>query len=145
MSKTVFQRIPKWQVVVFAVAALIGFTDAAFLTAEHVRGVVPPCSVVSGCEQVLTSPYAAIAGMPVSVLGMLFYGTILVLIIAFLDSYDRRVLHVACWLASAGFLATLYFVYVQAFIIHSFCQYCLLSALTSLILLLVGARIMSTD
>jgi len=138
-------NIPKWLVITFAIAALIGFVDSSYLTAEHYRGVIPPCAAIRGCEQVLTSAYSVVAGVPVSVGGMLYYGLLLVLLIAFFDTQDRRLLRAACWLTIGGFLATLYFIYLQAFVLHAFCQYCLLSAFVSLVLITVSARIMRVD
>jgi uncharacterized membrane protein len=37
-----------------------------------------------------------------------------------------------------GFIASLWFLYVQLFIIHSLCFYCLFSALDSIILFILG-------
>ena len=145
MSSKASSNIPQWLVIVFAVATLAGFVDASYLTAEHIRGSIPPCTLTGGCEQVLTSAYASVAGVPVSVMGMLYYGALLVSVIAFFDTGDRRILHRACWLAVAGFLASLYFVYVQVFVIHALCLYCLISAVSSLVLAAVGTRIMRVD
>ena len=53
-------KIPKWIIAAFFISALIGFIDASFLTIEHYRGVVPPCSIISGCEKVTTSEYSEV-------------------------------------------------------------------------------------
>lgn len=144
-SSTASNKIPSWLVILFFVAALVGFVDSSYLTAEHVRGVIPPCSIVAGCERVLTSAYATIAGIPVSVLGMAYYALLILLLIAYFDTHTRTFVHTACWIAMGGFLMTLYFVFVQAFILHAFCQFCLLSALMSLMLLFTSIRIMRID
>jgi uncharacterized membrane protein len=139
------RRLPKWIIVTLFVAALVGFADASYLTAEHVRGTIPPCTVLNGCEKVLTSSYATVGGMPLAVLGMLYYGTILVLLIAYVDSWNKLFVHLACWLVAAGFLGTLYFVYVQVFVLEAFCPYCMLSALSTSALFAVSARVMRID
>ncbi len=54
-------RLSNAIVIVMFIAALVGFADSAFLTAEHVRGIIPPCTL-GGCEGVLTSRYASIGG-----------------------------------------------------------------------------------
>jgi len=136
--------LPRWIPILLFVAALIGFADASFLTAQHVRGVLPPC-VTDGCDQVLTSKYASLGGFPVAALGMLYYGSVLVLLIAFFDTGNRRFLHGVCWLVSAGMLATLYFLAVQMFILHAFCQYCLLSAAVTILMFIASVRIMRAD
>ena len=58
-----------------AVFALVGVADAVYLTVKHFTGEKVPCSVVEGCEQVLTSSYAEIAGVPLAAFGALAYFT----------------------------------------------------------------------
>ncbi len=137
-------QVPRWLIIVMLVAALVGFADASYLTAQHVRGIIPPCST-QGCELVLSSRYAQVVGIPVAVLGMLYYGTLLVLLIAYLDIGSRRILHGLAWLASVGLLATLYFVALQLLIIHAICPYCMLSALMCLTLFTCAVYIMRAD
>jgi uncharacterized membrane protein len=126
-----------WLVVVFFVAALAGFADASYLTTQHLQGSIPPCAI-DGCDQVLTSAYATIGPMPVAALGMLYYGTILVLIIAFWDTGSRKLLKMASALVGLGILSTLYLIYLQAFVIDSWCVYCLFSAAMTLIMGIVA-------
>lgn len=137
-------QLPKWLVIVMLGAALVGFADSAYLTTQHIRGVIPPCTV-EGCDQVLTSRFASVAGVPVAALGLLYYGTILVLLVAFLDTGNWRILHAAAWLTAVGFLGTLYFVSVQLFVLRSLCIYCMGSALTSTVLFAAGIRVMRTS
>jgi len=136
--------LPKWIPILLFVAALIGFADSSYLTAQHVRGVLPPCAI-EGCDQVLTSKYATIGNLPVAALGMLYYGTVLVLLIAYFDTGNRRFLHGVCWLVSAGMLGTVYFVAVQLFILHALCVYCLLSAAITTLMFITAVRIMRLD
>ena len=134
-------------VAVFLIVALIGFADATFLTVEHYRGVIPPCTATSGCETVLTSPYAVILGVPVSLLGALYYFVIALGAFVYLEarhgsgSLAAHHNSILKWLLMAtvlGFLMSLWFVYLQAFVLHSYCQYCLGSAITSTILFVMG-------
>lgn len=138
-------RINRWLLIVLFSAALIGFADSAYLTAQYIRGVIPPCVLLNNCELVLTSKYATVGPVPIAALGLLYYGTVLVLLIAYFDIRNRRILHWACWLVSAGMLASLYFVYVQLFIIGALCPYCLLSAVTTLAMFIVSVAIMRAD
>jgi uncharacterized membrane protein len=137
-------RINNALIIAMMVVALVGFTDSAFLTAEHVRGVIPPCSL-SSCEQVLNSRFAAIGAVPVSAAGVLFYGAVIVLLVMYFDSWDRRLLHGVSWMTVAGFLGTLYFFSVQVFVLHAICEYCMVSAFASLTLVVMGGIIMRKD
>jgi len=138
-------KISNWIVITFVVLAAIGFADAAFLTAQHVSGALPPCSVDSGCNVVLTSVYSEVFGIPIAAFGTLYYAAMLVLMVAYLDTWNRRILHWASWATTAGLLMSVCLVVVQAFVLHSFCPYCLVSAGTSTGLFVLGVVIMRQD
>ncbi|MDQ2746837.1 MAG: hypothetical protein M3T96_06225, partial [Acidobacteriota bacterium] len=65
-----------------AAVALIGVADSIYLTYEHYTGGTVPCSIVAGCEQVLTSSYAAFAGVPLAIFGAAAYFAAFLLAIA---------------------------------------------------------------
>ena len=146
-SKHLFSRelsnVPTKVAIIILIVALLGFADATYLTIEHYKGVIPPCSLVSGCEVVLTSAYSVVAGMPVSLLGAIGYLLILVGTFAYLDSKSTRILKYALLLTIPAFLASLWLLYVQAFILHSYCQYCLGSAATSIVLFVLSMWVFS--
>jgi uncharacterized membrane protein len=132
-------------IIVLFCAALVGFADSAYLTAQHIRGVVPPCIALTNCEKVLTSAYSVIGPVPVSALGLVYYGLVLVLLIAYFDMHDRRILHWLAWLVSAGMLGSLYFLYLQIFVIQALCPYCLVSLGSTTLLFGVSVYIMRID
>jgi uncharacterized membrane protein len=115
------------------VAALVGLADAVYLTVHHYTEDPVPCSVIAGCEQVLTSSYAEVLGIPLAGFGAAAYFTAFSL--ALLSLYGNRI----AW-QLFGIQVTLmtifaaWLIYVQGFVIGAFCQFCLLSALTTLIL-----------
>jgi uncharacterized membrane protein len=127
-------RIPHWLTVSIMIVAFLGFCDATYLTAEHFLNLIPPCFIGQGCDTVTTSVYSQIFGVPVSLLGSLFYLTVLALGLAYIDlkkSWSLMALHLV---TGMGLIMSLWFVYTQAFIIHAWCMYCLFSATTSTIL-----------
>jgi len=125
------------------VISLIGFIDATYLTVEHYKNVVPPCSITEGCEDVLTSTYAVVGGIPVALAGAVYYFLILASAFAYLESKNSRFLKFAFGLTVLGFLASLWFVYLQFFVINSLCAYCLVSALTSILLFIAAIYVFS--
>jgi uncharacterized membrane protein len=130
----------RWDVAA-ALVALVGLADAAYLTVEHITGRSVRCMIVSGCDEVLQSRYATVAaGFPVAALGALAYFMVfsLATLAAFGYGGARRLL---APFVALMFLAALWFFYLQAFVIHAFCAYCLLSAaVTTTLALLVLAR-----
>jgi uncharacterized membrane protein len=127
-----------------AVVALVGVLDASYLTVEHLSGNSVRCMIVTGCDEVLQSSYSTVAGgVPVAAVGALAYFAAFSL--ATLAAYGyagaRRLL---APLVALMFLATLWFLYLQAFVIRAFCVYCLLSAAvtTTLTLLVFAGRLL---
>ena len=130
----------KWAVI-FGLVALIGFADASYLTIEHYRNVIPPCSVTGGCEVVLTSEFSTIGGLPISLVGAIYYLLILVGTLIYIESKNLEYFKNALWLTVVGFLTSVFLFYVQAAILHAFCAYCLGSAATSTVLFILAAII----
>lgn len=122
----------------FAIACLIfsafGFADATYLTTQHYLGLPVACSILEGCEQVTTSQYSLIYGIPVAILGSIFYLTILILSVIYLDSKKIKFLTFITKITPFGLLASLYFVYLQIFVIKAICLWCMGSAITSTLL-----------
>src|SRR6185436_1407180 len=126
----------KQRATLICAAAFLGMIDALYLTL--MRGLHVPCSVSGGCNEVLTSPYAEVFGVPLSAIGLAFYFTVFVL--AVLEIFEvARMVQWIFWLALPGFLITLALLYLQAFVIHHFCQYCLASATLVTIIFLTSA------
>lgn len=140
--KTLFKRplqaVPSSLVITILVIALIGFVDAGYLTMEHYQGVIPPCTIVSGCEKVLTSSYSIVLGVPVSLLGVIFYAIVAAGTFAYLEGKHEKIFRFSLIVALVGIVASLWFLFVQAFLLQSYCLYCLGSAVTSTILFVLA-------
>lgn len=120
-----------------AVASLVGLVDSIYLTIHHFTAEPVPCSIVSGCETVLTSSYAEIGGIPLAGFGAASY--FLAFSLALLAAFGNRTTWLLFGILSAGMAAfTLWLLYLQAFVIGAFCQFCLLSALTSITLFIIA-------
>lgn len=123
-----------------AFVALIGLADAIYLTVEHVSGRSVRCTL-SGCSEVLSSSYATVRGFPLAGIGAAAY--FVVFSLATLAAFGYKGMgSLLTLIVGAMFLTTLWLLYLQAFVIGHFCQYCLLSALvtTTLSVLVVFAR-----
>ncbi len=142
LFKQPLKKVPNSIAIFILIIALLGFVDAGYLTVEHYRNVVPPCSLTAECEQVLTSSYSVVMGVPVSLAGAIYYLLIMIGAFGYLESKNVKLLKFTLLLTIAGLLASLWFVYVQVFIIHSYCAYCLGSALTSIILFVTSMNVL---
>jgi len=137
------QKSIAWPYLLTAVLSLVGLGDALYLTVQDLTGQSLRCTIVAGCSEVLSSPYAHIGRVPLAVLGAVAYFAVfsLSILAAFGYLFARPLLKA---LIVVMFLMTLWLLYLQAFVIHHFCQYCLLSAavtITLTILIFLSSRI----
>lgn len=130
--------VPKWLVPAILIVSFIGFSDATYLTVEHFLGNPITCSVLGGCLTVTSSSYATIGRIPVALLGSLYYAAVFILSVAYFDTKRREVLTLLAFVPIAGFLASLWFVYLQFFVIKAICLYCMISAISSTTLFGLG-------
>ena len=131
-----------WSYLIAALLSLVGLADAIYLTVQDLTGQHLRCTIVSGCSEVLGSPYAHIGSVPLAAIGAIAYFTVfsLSILAAFGYRFARPLLAA---LVGVMFLMTLWLLYLQAFVIHHFCQYCLLSAAVTTaltILVLIASR-----
>ena len=111
--------------------ALLGLADASFLTFKHFWGGPLPCSILNGCDTVVNSTYATWLGVPVALVGALFYLVFLILAVWYLDSGQEQIFDFILVLAVIGFGVSIYFVSLQIFVLKALCLYCLVSAGTT--------------
>lgn len=131
-------RLPVVFPVLAVLFSLIGLADSVYLTVNHYNGEIAPCSLVTGCEKVLSSEFSQILGIPISALGALSYFLTFSLA-TFAFNQNRLAWHlmIAITAGMAGF--SIWLLYLQAFVIGAFCQFCLISAGSSIALFLTGS------
>jgi uncharacterized membrane protein len=105
--------------------AALGLFISAYLTWTYFMGVAPVCVGASGgCETVQSSRYAAILGVPVSVIGLLGYAGLLFSAVL----RGAGGVYLGLLIALVGMLFSAYLAYLEVFVIHALCQWCLASA-----------------
>ena len=118
------------QIILNTIAAFIslaGLADATYLAVLALTGETAACGGSTGCFEVLGSAYAKIGGIPVAIFGVLGYFAAFSFAIFARFGYRRarRLFALTVW---TMFAMTLWLLYVQAFVLHAFCRYCLFSA-----------------
>ncbi len=118
--------------------ALGGIAVSAYLTLVHYRDDLLVCAV-GGCHTVQKSPYAELYGIPVAILGLGMFIAMLVLDLARRGRPEsaETITLVTFALALAGTVFTIYLTYLELFVIHAVCQWCVLTAVLIWALLLV--------
>jgi uncharacterized membrane protein len=128
--------VSRFRTILYTVAAIVslaGLADAAYLSVQALTGETLSCGGSPDCFRVLGSSYAKVGGIPVALLGALAYFTVFAFATFAAFGYARARMFLIP-IIGAMFLATLWFLYVQAFVLHAYCRYCLFSAAITFLL-----------
>ena len=109
----------------------LGLLISIYLTAYHYAGVPLVCSDqgVINCANVLNSPYAVLFGVPIAVLGLVFFLAEILVILKFKNK-DWVVLY-----NTVGIGFVIYYIYTE-YLVGSVCIYCTAVHLITLALLI---------
>lgn len=119
--------------------SLIGFGVSVYLMASELLGFNVPCSLTQGCNEVLQSKYARLLGLPLPVWGIAFYFG--VVFFSLLANHYKQGKKLLTLLLSVGSLGALAFLFIQFFVIGKVCQYCLVTDVLAIALLLLDINI----
>ena len=117
-------------------ASFVGIADTLYLSWNHLLGILPTCAIVTGCDVVLTSKYAEVFGVPLAYFGFIFYLYLfgLAILLAY-DPYSRGLRLGLVIYSVIGVLCSCVFAYMWVFLIRALCIYCLVSAITTIVVL----------
>lgn len=129
----------RWQAVAL-VSGIAGAAVSIYLTLEHYAGAIPACpaGTLINCEQVLSSPYAVIAGsaIPTSAAGIAWFAVSAAIAAAVLFGRAFGRLQLA-W-AAAGLLAVLYLVFIEIVQLGVVCLWCTAAHALVLVIFLIA-------
>ena len=114
---------------VFYLFSFIGLIDTIYLSYHAITKTDVACWFFSKewCKKVQYSKFSRTFGIPNAYLGFLMYVAILILTYLAVGGL------VAPWLVKAvvvfGFAFSMYFLFIQAFVLRAFCTWCVVSAM----------------
>lgn len=115
--------------------SIAGFFDSSYLTILHYKNIVPPCTITKDCEVVLNSQFSTVLGIPIALFGSLFFLALIFLLL--LNKWNQAFKYFKL-LTLLGLIASVILFCIQAFVLHSFCQYCLLSEIITLAIFILS-------
>ncbi len=125
------------------VLAIVGLAVSLYLLTVHWGWWVAVCLGVGNCEVVNTSIYSELLGIPVALLGALTYISLIVLsTLIWKDLFAEYARLGRFFVAAIGVAFSAYLTYVELFVLHEICPWCVLSAiLITLIAILSGLEL----
>jgi uncharacterized membrane protein len=121
------------------VLAVIGLLDSLYLTWIKLTadGV---CVLGEGCEIVNTSQYSSIGGIPIAIFGAGAYITLFVAL--YLEArnkfFEVNGPLIVFGIVLAGVLYSAYLTYLELYVIYAICEFCVLSAIVLLTMLIIS-------
>jgi uncharacterized membrane protein len=128
--------LSRFRTILYTVAAIVslaGLADATYLAVQALTGETLGCGGSPDCFRVLGSSYARLGGIPVALFGTLAYFSVFTFATFAAFGYVRARTFLILTVG-AMFLATLWLLFVQAFLLHAYCRYCLFSAAITFLL-----------
>ena len=121
---------------------IIGLIDAVYLTYIKLAHKEAACAGIGDCDAVNSSPYAEIVGIPIALLGA---GAYLLILLFLVIGRQKNVLRensilFVLGLSFIGVLYSAYLTYLELFVLHAVCPFCVLSAIV-LVLIFVSTLI----
>jgi protein-disulfide isomerase/rhodanese-related sulfurtransferase len=110
--------------------SLLGLFDSLYLLWIYTSPSRPMVCIGTGCDAVRASAYSSLRGVPMPVFGVAGYALLAIVIIA--ESLTsarlaRLARYAVAGMTGVGFLFSLYLEYLQGFVIHAFCAWCVTS------------------
>ncbi len=119
--------------------AMVGLGDTLYLSYFQYLNLIPTCAI-GGCETVLTSVHSKFFGVPWSYIGMVYYAYMFCLAVLLCVEPRSKALRLgALAYTGIGFVYSLWAIfYIQLSVIGALCQFCAISAFTTLCLFAVS-------
>ncbi len=112
-----------------AVLSLAGIFVSAYLYLHKLGLIGQLACGTGGCETVQLSRYAQFLGVPVPLVGVVGYGALLGLSLAAVQRpAQAHWVRLLCWGAGLGVLFSAWLTYLELFVIHAICRWCIGSA-----------------
>ncbi|HVA72945.1 MAG TPA: vitamin K epoxide reductase family protein [Acidimicrobiales bacterium] len=142
-----YNRLPRWPAIGGLTLSFLGFGIAAYLTYEHYTAstslTCPAAGGMVNCLKVTTSGYSEISGVPVAVLGLIFFAVMSVLQSprAWNSHWPAlRVGRVVWSLVGVG--TAVWLIYAELFKLDAICEWC--TAVHAVSVLLFGLTVFGT-
>lgn len=148
---SVWLRVMTDDVLVRIVISLLG--ACGFLVARHIRyhkktGQTLVCPIKFDCNTVVNSDYSKFFGIPVEILGMIYYGLIFFTYLSFIflaNIVPDVLVGLMIIVSHIALLFSLYLLFVQIFVLKKLCSWCIVSAVISTCIFILTIHIYDID
>ena len=129
----------RWRTLALVLAGL-GIVDGLYLSVDSIDAKIPlicPSGGIVNCGTVTGSSYSRFLGIPVALLGTLWFVTMFVLV--YVDRPSLSLILPPLWIAGVAFAG--YLIFTELFVLHAICPYCTLAHILAVLLGLPAIKI----
>jgi uncharacterized membrane protein len=120
--------LPRWAMPASLLLGLIGLGLSIYLTIEHYNApgtLACPATSTVNCARVTTSAQSEVFGVPVVLLGLVFFVALLALCLPPLwRTKDLRIWKARLGVAALGLAFVVYLIFAELFLVNAFCLWC---------------------
>jgi uncharacterized membrane protein len=121
----------EWRPWLMRLLALAGLGVSGYLTWTHLTNHAIACGGSQDCDVVQQSVYSTVLGIPVALLGVLAYATLLALLLLrgrLPEEWDAYIPLAVFGISLIGVLYSAYLTYLELYVIYAICRWCASSA-----------------
>jgi uncharacterized membrane protein len=121
----------EWRPWLMRLLALAGLGVSGYLTWTHVTNQAIACGGLQDCDIVQQSVYSTVLGIPVALLGVAAYATLLALLLLhgrLPEALDAYIPLAIFGISLIGVLYSAYLTYLEIYVIYAICRWCAISA-----------------
>ena len=127
--------------------SLLGLFDSLYLLWVYASPSQPMVCLGGGCDQVRASRFAHIAGIPTPLFGVVMYGFLALLIFAeplVAPASGALLRRAVAVIAGTGVIASAVLTVIEAFIIHAWCTWCVLQAISITLIFILALTLLGS-
>jgi uncharacterized membrane protein len=123
---------------IIALLAVAGFVVSWYIHHKKRRNEKLNCVIGKNCDIVVKSKFSTVFGIHLEVFGMIYYAAVILFVVmryagvSIMFGFDLYV--ISTMLAGIAGGVSLILVFIQAFILKEWCEYCLVSAVASILI-----------
>ena len=130
-----------WRLWLMRLLALAGLGVSGYLTWTHLTNQAIACGGSQDCDIVQQSVYSTVLSIPVALLGVLAYTTLLALLLLrgrLPEAWDAYIPLAVFGISLIGVLYSAYLTYLEIYVIYAICRWCATSAVIITVIFLLS-------
>lgn len=125
------------------IVSFLGLVVAGYLTITYASNAPIACISGEGCLVAQLSPYSSFMGIQTPIYGLIYYFALGIIAALWSEDTRQKLQLPLAILTSAGLGVSILLSYIEAFILHAWCSWCVVSAVLTIIAFIMFWKVSS--